>query len=115
MKPNKLIVLFLAFTLTGFELIHAQPEKPAIVVVGGQVRNPGVVQCRENSTFLAMINEAGGPTPSASLKRVRVVRGNAQRVFDLTDDKINKTAMAMPDDSIEVPKKNIFERIADAL
>ena len=49
------------------------------------------------------------------MKRVRVIRGTAQKMFDLTNDKIKNETLAKPDDSIEVPKKSILERIADAL
>ena len=115
MKPTRLIIVFLAFTLAGFTSLHAQVQKPAIVVVGGQVKKPGVVLYRENSTILAMINDSGGPTDFASMKRVRVIRNGAQRIFDLTNVKIQNTTMAMPDDMIEVPKKNILERISEAL
>lgn len=121
MKPTRLVSLSLAFTLIGFPSLHAQVQNPfkgavgAQVTVEGQVKNPGAVQYREKSTFLTMVNDAGGPTAFASMKRVRVIRNGAQKIFDLTDVKIANTSMAMRGDQIEVPKKNILERIGDAV
>jgi SLBB domain len=120
MNPTRFVSTSLAFTLIGFVSLHAQVQKPALggvvgqVTVVGQVKMPGVVQFRESSTILAMVNDSGGPTASASMKRVRVIRGGAQRIFDLTDVKITDT-MAKRDDKIEIPQKNILERIADAV
>jgi len=80
-----------------------------VVIVGGQVTRPGVIEYR-NTTIYSMILAAGGPTEFGTLKRVKVFRGGKCNQLDLTNIKIRNKELAMPEDTIEVPQSNPFER-----
>ena len=83
--------------------------EPVVVVVGGQVTRPRVIEYR-NTTIYSMILAAGGPTQFGTLKRVRIFRGGKCIQLDLTNEKKRNTEFAMPGDTIEVPQSNPFER-----
>ncbi len=58
-----------------------------------------------------MLFAAGGPTQFGALKRVKVFRDGKWFQLDLTNEKVKKGEFARPDDYIEVPQKNILERL----
>ena len=53
------------------------------VNVGGAVRSPSRVPFTEDMTLLTAINAAGGFNDFADQKRVRLLRGNEVKVFDV--------------------------------
>ena len=97
--------------------VEGPKDKPKVallggqVAVGGQVARPGELAYRPNTTILAMLFAAGGPTQFAALKRVKVFRDGKWFELDLTNEKVKKEEFARPDDYIEVPQKNILERL----
>jgi polysaccharide biosynthesis/export protein VpsN len=80
-----------------------------VVNIGGQVRHPGPLAWRKNLTIFDAILEAGGATEFGSLRRVKVSRDGTAKSYDLNDDKA-KMIPVLPDDTIEVPQKNLFGR-----
>ena len=84
-------------------------DKAKVVSVGGQVTRPGVIEYK-NTTIYSMILAAGGPTQFGTLKRVKVIRDGKQFQLDLTREKVKNEEFVKPDDVIEVPESNMFER-----
>jgi polysaccharide export outer membrane protein len=60
------------YGLTSSELTQPTEKKNVIYVVGA-VNTPGPVEFEENVDFLEILALAGGPTPEANLKKVRVL------------------------------------------
>jgi protein involved in polysaccharide export with SLBB domain len=85
--------------------IMMQPQA-RFVNIGGAVRTPSRVPYTEDMTLLTAINAAGGFNDFADQKRVRLLRGNDAKIFDVRqfrkdpsqDPKLN------PGDKIEVPQ-----------
>jgi hypothetical protein len=112
------LLLFTTVPLSAGEKNVEQPKnKPKVallggqVAVGGQVARPGELPYRPNTTIFAMLFAAGGPTQFGALKRVKVFRDGKWFQLDLTNEKVKKGEFARPDDYIEVPQKNILERL----
>jgi len=84
-------------------------DKAKVVSVGGQVTRPGVIEYKK-TTIYSMILAAGGPTQFGTLKRVKVIRDGKQFQLDLTKEKVKNEEFVRPDDVIEVPESNMFER-----
>lgn len=76
------------------------------VNVGGAVRSPSRVPFTEDMTLLAAINAAGGFNDFADQKRVRVLRGNDVKVFDVRQSRRDpsKDPKLQPGDRVEVPQ-----------
>ena len=97
--------------LLGFPLLAAEKMpvlKQQEVTVGGQVKKPGPYPFRETS-ILAMVFTAGGPTEFAAMRRVKVLRKGRTITLDLTREE-DKARQVEPGDSIEVPRMNLFGR-----
>lgn len=77
------------------------------VTVGGQVYRPGPLPRNSGTTLSKAIEQAGGPTPFGSMKRVKLCRGGTIRVFDATRPECRSEPL-LPNDTIEVPQKEIF-------
>ena len=111
MKTYFAMLAMLTLPLAGAEKVVEKPEqKVPQVAVGGQVQRPGWVEYRHNTTVLAMIFAAGGPTQFGAMNRVKVIRAGKTLQYDLTKEKDKNQALALPDDTIEVPMKNLFGR-----
>jgi hypothetical protein len=54
------------------------------------------------------IHSAGGPTPFGTLKRVKVLRGGQQRLYDVTQLEAQQIRLE-PNDTIELPQKRPWE------
>ena len=78
-------------------------EIKLIVAVGGFVKNPGVYEYIEGATIYDMIVVAGGPSEFADMKRVDVTRDGKRAEYDMTQEKLRKSILAKPNDSINVP------------
>lgn len=102
--------------LAMFPLSAAEPpprvppgKTTTVANVGGQVRRPGPVVWRKNLTIFAAIQDAGGVTQFGSMRRVKVLRNGTATAYNLNDDKA-KMILVQPDDTIEVPQKNLLGR-----
>ena len=82
-----------------------QPQS-RFVNVGGAVRNPQRVSFTEDMTLLASINAAGGFNDFADQKRVRVLRGNEVKVYDVRQSRRDPSldVKLQPGDRVEVPQ-----------
>lgn len=80
-----------------------------ILTVGGWVRRPGPVKYNRGMTLYNAVQAAGGATEFGSMYRVQVIRNGKLTQFDLTETRA-KTFQVEPNDTIEVPQKNIFGR-----
>jgi protein involved in polysaccharide export with SLBB domain len=76
------------------------------VNVGGAVRMPARVPFTEDITLLAAINAAGGFNDFADQKRVRLLRGNDVKVYDVRQSRRDPSLdlKLQPGDRIEVPQ-----------
>ena len=76
------------------------------VNVGGAVRSPTRVPFTEDMTLLAAINAAGGFNDFADQKRVRVLRGNDVKLYDVRQSRRDpsKDPKLQPGDRVEVPQ-----------
>ncbi|MGH8092814.1 MAG: polysaccharide biosynthesis/export family protein [Chthoniobacterales bacterium] len=76
------------------------------VNVGGAVRAPTRVPFTEDLTLLAAINAAGGFNDFADQKRVRLLRGNEAKVYDVRQFRREPglDPKLQPGDRIEVPQ-----------
>jgi hypothetical protein len=78
-----------------------------VIYLGGQVRTSGPYPLTSGMTLYAAIQSAGGATEFGSLKRVKLFRGENQKIYDLT----TSPGMRIPliaQDTIEVPQKMIL-------
>ncbi|BCX48890.1 hypothetical protein HAHE_27980 [Haloferula helveola] len=80
-----------------------------IVTVGGQVRRPGPVNYTRGLKLYDAVQAAGGATEFGSMYRVKLIRNGKLVQYDLTETK-SKTVEVKPNDTIEVPQKNLFGR-----
>jgi len=74
------------------------------VFIGGQVRRSGPVPFSNDLTLWQAVQAAGGPTEFGSMKRVKLIRGGAQKTYDLTVPEFMKVPLR-PNDAIDVPQK----------
>src|SRR6202165_3540561 len=76
------------------------------VNVGGSVRQPMRVPFTEDMTLLASINAAGGFNDFADQKRVRLLRGNDVKVYDVRQFRRDPSldVRLQPGDRVEVPQ-----------
>jgi len=85
----------------------AQTVDKQVVHLGGQVRRPGPAEFTQGLTLYQAIQAGGGPTEFGSMYRVKLFHGGNQRQYDLTEAK-NMAIPLEPNDTIEVPQKNIW-------
>jgi protein involved in polysaccharide export with SLBB domain len=76
------------------------------VNVGGAVHSPARVPFTEDITLLASINAAGGFNDFADQKRVRLLRGNEVKVYDIRQFRRDPSldVKLQPGDRVEVPQ-----------
>jgi polysaccharide export outer membrane protein len=76
------------------------------VNVGGAVRSPARIPFTEDITLLASINAAGGFNDFADQKRVRLLRGNEVKVYDVRQFRRDPSldVKLQPGDRVEVPQ-----------
>lgn len=79
------------------------------VTVGGQVRRPGPVPYTQDLTLWMAVQAAGGPTEFGAPKRVKLFRGGKEKSYDTTQVQFMRIPL-QPNDTVEVPEKNIFGR-----
>lgn len=85
--------------------IVMQPQA-RFVNVGGAVRAPARIPFTEDMTMLAAINASGGFNDFADQKRVRLLRGNEAKVYDVRQFRRDPglDPHLQPGDRIEVPQ-----------
>jgi polysaccharide biosynthesis/export protein VpsN len=76
------------------------------VNVGGAARTPSRVPFTEDMTLLTAINAAGGFNDFADQKRVRLLRGNDVKVYDVRQFRRDpsRDIRLQPGDKIEIPQ-----------
>lgn len=80
-----------------------------VVTVGGQVAAPGPVKFQPGLTLYQAVQAARGATPFGSMYRVKLIRNGKLREYDLTKTQ-SKGVLVRPNDTVEVPQKNIWGR-----
>lgn len=80
-----------------------------IVTVGGQVRRPGPVKYHRGLTLYQAVQAAGGASEFGAMNRVTLQRAGRLRTYDLKATE-SRTVAVEPNDTIEVPEKNIIGR-----
>lgn len=80
-----------------------------LVHVGGEVRRPGPIKFNNNLTLYQAIQAAGGESEFGSIRRVILYRSGKSQTVDLRES-ANKSISLRPEDTIEVPAKDIFGR-----
>ncbi len=54
-----------------------------VVSVAGEVKAPGEFQLRQGMTLLAAITKVGGFTEFSISRKVKLIRGNTERIYDM--------------------------------
>jgi polysaccharide export outer membrane protein len=87
-------------------IIITMQGESRFVNVGGEVRNPERVAYTPDLTVLSCINAAGGFSPYADQRKVRLLRGNSVTVVDVKKIRGNPSLdiPLQPGDQIEVPQ-----------
>jgi protein involved in polysaccharide export with SLBB domain len=85
-------------SLQGIEIAN-----PHVVVVGGEVRKPGEVPMRENMRLFGAIAAAGGFTEFADVRRVRVIRGTSEKVYNMKKIEHDRNPLMKDGDQVIVP------------
>lgn len=99
--------IFTSPTIQVVSTVEGSGVREQLVVVGGSVRNPGPVKYNNNLTLYQAIQNAGGKTEFGTLKRVILFRAGKPKIYDV-DAPAGKNIRLQPDDTIEVPAKNLF-------
>jgi protein involved in polysaccharide export with SLBB domain len=76
-----------------------------MVTVSGFVTGPGPKPYTPGMTLYQAVTAAGGPNTFGNLKKVLLMRGKTNRVYDLTNLQ-DRSVVLQPDDTIEVPEKS---------
>ncbi len=84
----------------------------SVIYIYGQIARPGVYPISEESTILRAITQAGGPTPEADMKNVRVLmkQGSQSTVATVDVERHSNQGSPAdlplrPGDTVVVPKK----------
>lgn len=87
-------------------LVSIDTDQTARQVYVTGVNKPGPVPFRQGMTLSQAIQFAGGPTPFASMKRVRLVRGPRVTEHNLSRDIGNPSVdvLLQPEDQINLPE-----------
>jgi Periplasmic protein involved in polysaccharide export len=80
-----------------------------IVTVGGYVRRPGPVSYTRGLNLYNAVQAAGGANEFGSMYRVKLIRDGNLRQYNLMETEA-KGVLLKPNDTIEVPQKNLFGR-----
>ncbi|MFM2221580.1 MAG: hypothetical protein RLZZ553_1328 [Verrucomicrobiota bacterium] len=80
-----------------------------MVTISGFVRAPGPKPYTPGLTLFQAIAAAGGANEFGSMKRVLLMRGKSNRVYNM-DVIEDRNVVLQADDTIEVPEKKVFEK-----
>ncbi|MEP2777579.1 MAG: polysaccharide biosynthesis/export family protein [Luteolibacter sp.] len=81
--------------------------KEQTVFVGGHVRRTGQVSWQQHLTIYQAIQAAGGADDFGAMNRVRLYRAGKMLIYNLSDAEA-KQLLVEPNDTIEVPDKNLI-------
>jgi protein involved in polysaccharide export with SLBB domain len=90
---------------TNPNIVITMQAQTRFVNVGGEVRTPQRVPFTADLTILGSINAAGGFSPYANQRKVRLLRGNQVMIIDVKKIRANPSLdlQVQPGDKIEVP------------
>jgi protein involved in polysaccharide export with SLBB domain len=74
-----------------------------LVTVGGEVRQPGDVPFRPGINLYSAITKCGGPTEYGDMKRVKLLRGKSEKVYDLRKIGNDNNPELLAGDQVVVP------------
>lgn len=85
--------------------ISTGPQQSAemVVTVGGEVRQPGDVPFRPGINLYSAISSRGGPTEYGEMKKVKLIRGKNERIYDLRKVTAENNPELMAGDQVVVP------------
>lgn len=86
---------------------NAKSIEQQVVYLGGDVGRTGAVPYNRTLTLYQALQAAGGETEFGSIKRVALFRDGKRTQYDLTQPQ-NMNIPLQPNDTIEVPRKNIW-------
>jgi polysaccharide export outer membrane protein len=94
---------------TNPNIVITMQAQSRFVNVGGEVKTPQRVPFTPDLTILSSINAAGGLSPSADGRKVRLLRNNRVMIIDVTKIRANPSldVQLQPGDRIEAP--SIFQ------
>ncbi len=86
------------------------------VNVWGEVTKPGTYEVPDQTDLVSLISTAGGPTESAKLNKVKLVRNHYQKkeIFKINlkkymeDGSYNNIPKVFPGDTVVIPKSGFF-------
>lgn len=95
------------YTTPTFQISATQDQngpRQQMVTVSGWVRSPGPKQFSQGLTLYQAIAAAGGANEFGSMKRVLLMRGKSNRVYNM-DNIEDRNVILEADDTVEVPEK----------
>jgi polysaccharide export outer membrane protein len=78
-----------------------------VVHVGGYVRKTGPIPFQRNLTIWQAVQAAGGANEFGSLRRVKLYRAGKTQILDIEKAEFKQIPLK-PDDTLEIPEKNIW-------
>lgn len=104
---------FLGTYLQGVQLVV---EPLSSVTISGEVREPNVYHLSRGTTIAEAIGHAGGPTASAQLDEVRLVRGGSEYQLSLSEELTTYGSVEVESgDQIYVDRESEFSVIRDII
>lgn len=98
------------FSDATIQVISNQIEDGVVVQkvhIAGKVNNPGACDFAKDLTIFQAVQARGGATEFGAMNRVMLLRDGKQQEINLKAVE-GKNIIAMPNDTIEVPAKDIF-------
>jgi len=80
-----------------------------VVTVGGRVQSPGPIKYVRGLTLYNAVQAARGANEFGAMNRVALIRNGQRKEYDLNQTKF-MNVLVEPNDTIEVPQKNVFGR-----
>lgn len=99
------------YTNPTFQVIDSDAKKidQQVVYLGGDVRSPGPKPYNRNLTLYQALQAAGGETEFGAINRIALFRNGKRIIYNLEDPE-HMNVILQPNDTIDVPRKNIFNR-----
>lgn len=99
------------YTNPVFQVIDSDAKRidSQVVYFGGDVRATGPKPYTRNLTLYQALQLAGGQNEFGAVNRVELHRNGQMIIYDLTETE-NMSVLVQPNDTIIVPRKNIFNR-----
>ena len=95
-------------------LVVAVLDRDGLMVVGGEVRSPGLVSLPRGTPLSQAVARAGGPTERGRLDRVTLLRGGRSYSLNLLSDDLRTAVMPIASgDQIFVARRRDFNVVRD--